>query len=249
MNINYLILGVILFFIIFSIYGSYKSINKIKEEKKEKEVILKKYGSVTKHYISEDLQDPILVNYCNLTDSQINDIQELWKICFPHLINDKKSIEKGFSDDSLLWILNDVKTKRIKGFICGLESIEFIQYLNSKGIEDLDFYSIRNWNGIFINNLCISPEYRKKGWANKLIQEVVSWAHENKKDYLHLLLDSDNKIAFKLYIKNKFQIDNESINPDTQKEVYTMLRLINSNKINNETEDYVYNSESNYAKI
>ena len=111
---------------------------------------------VVRPYMSEDLEEPIKKKYNELDDNELNEIDMVWKICFPKL-NGKTSSEKGFSNDSIIWILKDVKKKEIKGFISGLESIELIKFLNSKGIEDLDLYSIRNWNGIFINNLCILP--------------------------------------------------------------------------------------------
>ena len=134
-----------------------------------------------------------------------------------------------------MFILKETKSGKIHGYICILESLELIQFLNNKGLTELDLYSIKNWNGAFVNNLCISPKYRKKGWGNQLVKAVIDWAMNNKKDYLHLHIGSDNKTALKIYKKNKFLVDKESKNPETNKEVYTMVRMLSSNKLNDDS--------------
>ena len=61
-----------------------------------------------------------------------------------------------------------------------------------------------------------------------------------------MLLDSDNKNALNLYQKNKFLIDKESKDSDTNKEILTMVRLINSNKLN---DDANLDLDNNYHNI
>jgi len=245
MNINYIVISIISFLTIFGIYGYYSNYTKNKIINKEKEFKLNKYGKVVKPFISDELQDPYVTNFKELNETEIQQINNLWHECFPDL-KYYSAADRGFSGNTIIWLLKEINSNKIQGYICVLESLELIQFLNSKGIEDTDLYSIKNWNGGFINNLCISTKYRKNGWGNRLIQEVVNWAFDNKKDYLHLLIDSDNKAALNLYKKNKFLIDKESMNSDTNKEVFTMVRLINSNKLNDDTD---LDLDNNYHTI
>lgn len=235
MNINNIILLIVLFLSLFGIYGWYVSKNKKEQEKKFKELRMNKYGKVVKPYLNENLEGPYIKKFKDLTDIEINQVNNIWFECFPKLDNNNL-IERGFSKDTIIWILKDIYSKEIKGYICGLESLEFIQFLNSKNIHDTDLYSIKNWNGIFINNLCVSKKYRNKGWGNKLIKTIINWANNTKKDYIHLLLDSDNKTALKLYTSNNFVIDKESLDSQTNKEIFTMVKMLSSNKINDDSD-------------
>lgn len=164
--------------------------------------------------------------YKDLNTNEIKIIHDIWHICFPEL-DDNSVLDMGFFNKSLVWLFKN--NEKIIGYVCILESIDFIEYLNEMGIKNSELYSLKNWNGIFINNLCIIPEYRKKGMANKLINIIEKWAVNNKKDYLHLLVNSDNEPAYKLYLKNKYKIDQENLNPETNVKVYTMIKYLNNN--------------------
>ena len=149
----------------------------------------------------------------------------------------------GFFSKTLLWFLKN--NNNIIGYCCTLESMDFIEYLNKIGITNHDLYSIKNWNGIFINNFCILPQFRKKGHANRLLNIINDYYQKNNKDYLHLLVNSDNLPAYNLYLKNNFEKDQENLNPETNIKVYTMIKYFNEN-IKNENKLPEYHSKIHF---
>ena len=57
-------------------------------------------------------------------------------------------------------------------------------------------------NGYYISNLCVDPQYRKKGIATKLMKHIILLAkHENK---LHLILQSTEPYLVDFYISLGF---------------------------------------------
>ena len=60
-------------------------------------------------------------------------------------------------------------------------------------------------NGIYIYNLAITPEYRRRGLADYLIKQIL----KIKCPYFYLWIDYDNIQAMKLYEKNGFIIDKQ----------------------------------------
>ena len=176
--------------------------------------------------IKQNNNNLTIIKYENLNKNEIEQINNIWHTSFPEL-NDNTPLDMGFFKNSLLWLIKE--NDKIIGYVCILESIDFVDYLSEMGIKNSELYSLKNWNGIFINNLCILPKYRKKGIANKLINIIEKWTVNNKKDYLHLLVNSDNEPAYKLYLKNKYKIDQENLNPETNIKVYTMIKYLNNN--------------------
>lgn len=69
-------------------------------------------------------------------------------------------------------------------------------------IEELPQIS---WNGYFINNLIVFPEYRNKGFGSKLLKNVIELSR--KKGKLHLIsqVKEKNIAAVRVHEKNKFQ--------------------------------------------
>ena len=187
------------------------------------------------------IEKPFLYKYSELEELDIVQINNLWHICFPDLkYNNNK--ERGFSDDTKIWILKD-KKNTIIGYICGLETLDLIQFINNSEIDDKELYSIKNWNGLFINNLCILPKYRKKGFGKLLINTLIEWCNNENKDFLHLLIESTNTIALNIYKKIGFIVDKESFDSDSKKNIYTMVLHLKNNKLN------IDDLDENYALI
>lgn len=57
--------------------------------------------------------------------------------------------------------------------------------------------------GIF--SMWVDPNYRGQGLGTKLIQNVVDWAKENKKEQILLDVGDENIPAIKLYYRNGFE--------------------------------------------
>ena len=80
---------------------------------------------------------------------------------------------------------------------------------NDKGtiISKLSYYEykVKNFDWILMSDLDTKPDYRGKGLANKLINELYSDISKNKNKGLYLFVKSDNQVAIKLYTKLNFK--------------------------------------------
>ena len=73
----------------------------------------------------------------------------------------------------------------------------------SKYIEELPQLS---WQGYFINNLVVYPEYRNKGNGKKLIRNAIKYV--KKKDGLYLIsqVKVDNEVAVSVHTDTGFEV-------------------------------------------
>jgi len=80
----------------------------------------------------------------------------------------------------------------------------------------------KDTQGCRIGGLWVAPEYRKKGYGNLLIQQVISWAQNNFKDVaIKLWSPAGSMIAF--YEKNNFKKSpNVKTHPNDGREVVEM---------------------------
>lgn len=80
---------------------------------------------------------------------------------------------------------------------------------NDKGtiISKLNYYEykIKNFDWILMSDLDTKPDYRGKGLATKLINELYSDISKNTNKGLYLFVKSDNQVAIKLYTKLNFK--------------------------------------------
>ena len=89
-------------------------------------------------------------------------------------------------------------------------------------IEELPQIS---WNGYFINNLIVFPEYRNKGFGSKLLKNVIELSR--KKGKLHLIsqVKEKNIAAVKVHEKNNFKKYFIGINNKNEKVIIFVLYL------------------------
>lgn len=80
---------------------------------------------------------------------------------------------------------------------------------NDKGtiISKLSYYEykVKNFDWILMANLGTNPEYRGRGLATKLINELYSDITKNTNKGLYLFVKSDNRTAIRLYTKLNFK--------------------------------------------
>lgn len=106
----------------------------------------------------------------------------LAKNCFD--INSVKEYEKYYS-------LADVKEDKGKGML-------FTAPLNK--IKELSSFNLTKYgNGLFINNICVSPDNRRKGIAKKLITNIIKNSKKKNINFLFLQVKNNNVGAIKLY--------------------------------------------------
>ena len=115
-----------------------------------------------------------------MNENHVPQIAELEKVCF----NDpwsENSIASELQNDLALWLV-------------ALENNEVIGYVGSQTVLD----------GSDMMNIAVSPDHRRKGVAEKLIDELVYQLKERKSRCLILEVRASNAPAINLYTKLGF---------------------------------------------
>ena len=115
-----------------------------------------------------------------MNENHVPQIAELEKVCF----NDpwsENSIASELQNDLALWLV-------------ALENDEVIGYVGSQTVLD----------GSDMMNIAVSPDHRRKGVAEKLIDELVCLLEERKSRCLILEVRASNAPAINLYTKLGF---------------------------------------------
>lgn len=74
---------------------------------------------------------------------------------------------------------------------------------DNKNIGFIDFSYI--YDRIEINYIYVDPKYRKQHIGSKLIQELISFADQEKCVNITLEVNENNNVAVKFYEKNRFK--------------------------------------------
>ena len=82
------------------------------------------------------------------------------------------------------------------------------------------------WDGYFINNLVIYPEFRKKGYATKLLKKIKNKAKTEGKLHLISQVKTNNIAAINLHMKNDFFVYFRGLNRDNE-DISVMTYYIN----------------------
>ena len=67
---------------------------------------------------------------------------------------------------------------------------------------------------IYIDQICVKPEYRKKGIEKKIINKIKQYCHENGIKRIELSVWSDNQNAKSFFSKSGFDIYLENMKMD-----------------------------------
>jgi hypothetical protein len=89
------------------------------------------------------------------------------------------------------------------------KTILYIENEIAIGYAHIDYDIINNkyWIGI-----CVLSNYCGKGIGTKLIKQIIDYFNNAHFDNLHLTVDKTNIIAYKLYLKNNFIVENTTSN-------------------------------------
>ena len=77
-----------------------------------------------------------------------------------------------------------------------------ITYCDSKIIEEIPQIT---WNGYFINNMVVYPEFRNKGYGKEILQKIIQKGRKEGKLHLISQVKGQNNIARKLHDKMGFK--------------------------------------------
>eukprot|EP00698_Gefionella_okellyi_P010261 TRINITY_DN264_c1_g1_i1.p1 TRINITY_DN264_c1_g1~~TRINITY_DN264_c1_g1_i1.p1 ORF type:complete len:189 (+),score=20.94 TRINITY_DN264_c1_g1_i1:87-653(+) len=58
---------------------------------------------------------------------------------------------------------------------------------------------------VYLSAICVSPDYRRRGIASRLLEMTVKWAALQNADLIFLHVQRDNAAARKLYERNGFE--------------------------------------------
>lgn len=173
--------------------------------------------TMKKEYITIEL-------LATLPKDKQDEIFKLYELSF-----DDTNQYDNFSKDTTLFLY--VIDDRIIGMVGCLTTEQLLQYLSDNGINEAEEYGVcKPWNGIFIYNVCVHPDFRKKGIACQMMATVDAWIQDQNAanplpqhiDYTHLIVKGENIPAQNLYNKLGFEIDRES--KDESGAVYVMKK-------------------------
>lgn len=74
-------------------------------------------------------------------------------------------------------------------------------------IRELQNFNLNRYgNGLLINNMCVTPDNRRKGMAKKLITNIIKQAQKsNRINFLFLQVKQSNAAAHNMYLKLGFK--------------------------------------------
>jgi len=107
-----------------------------------------------------------------------------------------------------------------------LTTSQLEDYLRNNGISQQSAFGIINQYGLYMYNLCVFPEFRQKGIGTKLIEGVIKYANENRRQYINLVVFSDSHVPLRIYRKYKFIDFYNSTNASNGKQVLTMIKYL-----------------------
>lgn len=195
-NIKFVIEGVWIFHFIepkeidnYAVYikGTSQAISSIRAAKRDSEGDnkFKKSIDFTKQIVSPER-----------TKNYIRDEQKVVK--FRNYFKDKNKKQKIVTES-----VDDITNKPI------IKTKNTYMIKNDKGtiISKLSYYEykVKNFDWILMSDLDTNPEYRGKGLATKLINELYSDISKNTNKGLYMFVKSDNRVAIKLYTKLNFK--------------------------------------------
>lgn len=111
---------------------------------------------------------------------------------------EKSGSEDCYTEEQLkeIWLNSD----KFDNFVCTIDNV-IIAHIS------LNPYSKRRNGSIFIMNLTVHTNYRRKGIATKLIQEAIKYYFYKKYNLpVSITVDKDNIPALSLYKKIGFEI-------------------------------------------
>ena len=116
----------------------------------------------------------------NMTEKYISRIAELEKQCFSTPWSEKA--------------LSEELTNEFARFFVALSKDEVVGYIGSHNVL----------GEVYITNVAVFPEYRKKGFGEALIRKLIEAAEMEKADFITLEVRKSNTSAIKLYEKCGF---------------------------------------------
>ena len=115
-----------------------------------------------------------------------------------HFAVHPKIVYKCFSKKEIDSFGNFYKHSRI---IYGKEKKSLCYITPTKYIDKIPSIS---WNGYYINNFCVEPHSRRKGYGKNLLDKIKKISYKEGKDHLILQVDGENIKAINFYKKNNF---------------------------------------------
>ena len=104
----------------------------------------------------------------------------------------------------------------ITGFLLNGELIASMSLLEHENLKklliindnnEMNGYSNKGDNGLFIYNVVVSKKYQRKHLAELLLKLAIKYSNNIK--YLHCQVKKNNEPSFNLFFKCGFQIENE----------------------------------------
>lgn len=104
-------------------------------------------------------------------------------------------------------ILGFIKDTEIIASLSILKTVDLVNVLKNNNNDDMTGYSKKGDNGLFIYNVSVKNEYKRKKLAEVLINLCLRDFSNEK--YLHVQVKKENEPSFNLFFKCGFQIEDE----------------------------------------
>jgi len=130
-----------------------------------------------------------------------------------------KLLDTGFSelpsyelhDNTLIYGL--ISDNEIIACMSLLDSFTLKGILEENKNDEMNGYSKKGDNGLFIYNLIVNNNYRRQKLGEILIRNLMK---ETTAKYLHCQVKKDNEPSFNLFFKCGFQIEDEMIDRENR---------------------------------
>lgn len=164
----------------------------------------------------------LLINYKSLPESDIQIMKSRWSECFTNG-------ETYVFDNNTTMIMYYVDGK-VAGYCGMLTTDQLERFLANNGIHQQSIWSMLNdQHGLYLYNLCVFPEYRRRGIGARILKNVINFANEHRKTYINLIVLKNQHIPIKMYRKLKFTEFYESVNSLNNMKVIIMKKFLRDN--------------------
>lgn len=118
-------------------------------------------------------------------EKDLEELSSLYRLCFPEMVNSIRG-NCCYRDNILVATIDNV--------IVGMVTLDYL------------FDNFLNEKYVYINNLCVHPDYQGKGIGMSLMETAGKMAKDNSCKYIKLTSNKRRKTAHKLYNKLGFEV-------------------------------------------
>ncbi len=130
---------------------------------------------------------------------EMSSLKGLWQSCLPT----KPNTDLELKANSLVFMVQDTNVgpgSRSNPILIGtIVALVLDQHDIWGKFSKISNLPNLNTESLILHNICVHPQYRRRGVARTLLKRVLLWATSNKKHKVVLFVNAENAPAMKLY--------------------------------------------------